>query len=108
MRLQGHSVRVAFAGPAALELVQTDKPDVVILDLGLPGITGYDVARILRDRPGGDDLLLVAISGYGREEDRLRSRDAGFDHHFNKPVDFTTLLQVVGSATEGRSALQVM
>ena len=106
MRLQGHSVRVAFDGPAALQLAQADKPDVVILDLGLPGITGFDVARILRDR--GEDLLLVAVSGYGRDEDRLRSREAGFDHHFTKPVDFTCLLKIVGAApAEGRPALQV-
>jgi signal transduction histidine kinase/DNA-binding response OmpR family regulator len=106
MRLQGHSVQVAFDGPGALQSVQADKPDVVILDLGLPGITGFDVARILRDR--GEDLLLVAVSGYGRDEDRLRSREAGFDHHFTKPVDFTCLLKIVGAApAEGRPALQV-
>jgi signal transduction histidine kinase/DNA-binding response OmpR family regulator len=106
MRLQGHSVQVAFDGPSALQSVQADKPDVVILDLGLPGITGFDVARILRDR--GEDLLLVAVSGYGRDEDRLRSREAGFDHHFTKPVDFTCLLKIVGAApAEGRPALQV-
>jgi len=106
MRLQGHNVRVAFDGPAALQLAQADKPDVVILDLGLPGITGFDVARILRDR--NEDLLLVAVSGYGRDEDRLRSREAGFDHHFTKPVDFTCLLKIVGAApAEGRPALQV-
>lgn len=102
LRLQGHNVRVAFEGPAALQQVQTDKPDVVILDLGLPGITGFDVARILRDRPSGDNLIIVAVSGYGREEDRRRCRECGFDHHFTKPVDFNALLGVVGSAREGR------
>jgi two-component system CheB/CheR fusion protein len=68
----------------------------------LPGITGFDVARILRDRPSGQNLLLVAVSGYGREEDRRRCRECGFDHHFTKPVDFNALLGVVGSAREGQ------
>ncbi|MGI8982684.1 MAG: response regulator [Pirellulaceae bacterium] len=106
MRVQGHSVRVAFEGPSALEMIQNDKPDIVILDLGLPGISGYDVARILRQQAGGQDLLLVAVSGYGREEDRLHSREAGFDHHFTKPVEFTALQQIVG-VMEERPALQV-
>ena len=107
LRMQGHSVRVAFDGPAALQEARSSRPEVVILDLGLPGISGYEVARSLRDENGGDDPLLVAVSGYGREEDYCRSREAGFNHHFTKPVNFSALLHAVSAVSDGSSALQV-
>ena len=83
----GHQVFVAEDGPRGIEQASTVRPDAVLLDLGLPGLDGYEVARRLRDAPGGRDMLIVALSGYGRQEDKDRSRDSGFDVHLVKPVD---------------------
>ena len=87
LRVRGHEVRVAHDGPSALEEARADPPDVVLLDIGLPGMDGYEVAGRLRELEGPDRSLLVAVTGYGQEEDRRRSREAGFDHHLVKPVD---------------------
>jgi CheY-like chemotaxis protein len=86
LKLLGHEVHVAHDGPAALLATADVRPEVVFLDIGLPGMDGYEVARRLR-RPGRSEALLVALTGYGQEEDRRRSREAGFDHHLVKPVD---------------------
>jgi signal transduction histidine kinase len=86
LRLGGHEVGVAYSGEAALEVVRMTPPEVVLLDIGLPAMDGYEVARQLRVQHGSQ-LLLVAISGYGQEEDRARSQEAGFDEHLVKPVD---------------------
>jgi PAS domain S-box-containing protein len=82
----GHEVRTALDGPSALEIAAAYRPEVILLDIGLPGMDGYEVARRLRQRAGGGPVL-VAMTGYGMEEDRRRSREAGFDHHLVKPVD---------------------
>lgn len=66
---------------------QADLPDVVFLDIGLPGMNGYEVARLIRQQPGGQGVLLVALTGWGQAEDRRRSQEAGFDQHMVKPVD---------------------
>jgi PAS domain S-box-containing protein len=87
LRLRGHEVRTAHDGPSALEEVLRRPPDVVFLDLGLPGMSGYDVARQLRAQPKTRDLRLVALTGYGTEADRVKTRAAGFDVHLAKPVD---------------------
>jgi CheY-like chemotaxis protein/anti-sigma regulatory factor (Ser/Thr protein kinase) len=87
LRLRGHEVRIAHDGPSALEEVTRRPPEVVFLDLGLPGMSGYDVARQLRAQPQTRDLRLVALTGYGTEADRAKSRAAGFDVHLAKPVD---------------------
>jgi two-component system, sensor histidine kinase len=82
----GHRVDEASSGAQGLEIVRRERPEVILIDLGLPGIDGYAVARAVRSAPGGDALLLVAITGYGRASDRLRAREAGFDAHLTKPV----------------------
>jgi signal transduction histidine kinase len=87
LRMEGHDVRVAHDGPAALAAVEADPPDLVFLDIGMPVMNGYDVAQRLRQRPGLDKLTLVAMTGWGQEEDRRRSHEAGFDHHLVKPAD---------------------
>jgi CheY-like chemotaxis protein len=87
LRLNGHEVRTAHDGPAALEADATFQPDVVLLDIGLPGMDGYGVARRLREQPRDKRLTIIAATGYGRDEDRFRSKEAGFDHHLVKPVD---------------------
>jgi len=82
-------------GDAALEAVKAGPLDVVILDIGLPGMDGYEVARRMRRQPGGDQLVLVALTGLGQEEDRRRSREAGFDHHLVKPVRIHVLKELL-------------
>jgi signal transduction histidine kinase len=94
--MQGHQVRTAHDGPDALEQAEAFRPEVVILDVGLPRMDGYEVARRLREREGMRGVLLVALTGYGREEDRRRSLEAGFDRHLVKPVDPDVLRDVLG------------
>jgi CheY-like chemotaxis protein len=87
LRLQGHEVRVAFSGMAALEMTKTYTPDVVFLDIGMPGMDGYEVARRLRQTPGLEKTVLAALTGWGQQEDRRRTAEAGFDHHLVKPPE---------------------
>ena len=87
LQLQGHEVRVAHSGPAALEMTKGYAPDVVFLDIGMPGMDGYEVARRLRQQPGLEKVVLAALTGWGQQEDRRRTADAGFDHHLVKPPD---------------------
>ncbi len=87
LRVDGHEVRVVYDGEAALAAVAAGPPDVVLMDIGLPRLDGYEVARHLRQQPGLRGLVLIALTGWGQEEDRRRSREAGFDHHLTKPVD---------------------
>jgi PAS domain S-box-containing protein len=88
----GFSTRVAHDGREALATAPEFKPEVVVLDIGMPGLSGYDVARELRSRPGGSALRLVALTGWGHEEDKRMAREAGFDHHLTKPVSIDELL----------------
>jgi two-component system OmpR family response regulator len=90
VELWGHQVRIVHDGPAALASLRESPdwlPEVVLLDIGLPGIDGYEVARRLRHEPSVEGILMVAMTGYGQERDRQLSREAGFDHHLVKPVD---------------------
>jgi PAS domain S-box-containing protein len=94
LRLTGHEVSLAHDGPAALAAVAAEPADLVLLDIGLPGMDGYAVAARLR-AAGQAGTTLVAVTGYGREDDLQRSRDAGFDHHLVKPIDFGQLQRIV-------------
>jgi signal transduction histidine kinase len=87
LRLQGHEVRVAHSGSAALELVKIFTPDLVFLDIGMPGMDGYEVARRIREQPGLGKIVLAALTGWGQQEDRRRTAQAGFDHHLVKPPE---------------------
>jgi two-component system CheB/CheR fusion protein len=87
LELWGHTVQVVHNGPAALAAAPTLRPQVVLCDIGLPGMSGYDVARQLRQQEGLNKLVLIAITGYGQQEDQRRAQEAGFDHHLTKPVD---------------------
>jgi two-component system CheB/CheR fusion protein len=98
LRLDGHEIRLAHDGLAALELAEQFVPEVVLLDIGLPKLDGYEVAKRLREQPGCEDALVIAISGYGQEEDRHRAHEAGFDRHLTKPVDFAVLRSVLPHA----------
>jgi CheY-like chemotaxis protein len=89
-------VAVAHDGPAALAAAAAAPPDLVLMDIGLPGMDGYQVAARLREA-GHDRAALIAISGYGQEEDLRRSRGAGFDHHLVKPVDGASLRALIAT-----------
>jgi PAS domain S-box-containing protein len=102
LRMEGQDVRVAHDGPAALAAVEADPPDLVFLDIGMPVMNGYDVARRLRQRPGLEKLVLVAMTGWGQEEDRRRSQEAGFDHHLVKPVEPDALHRLLARPQEAR------
>jgi signal transduction histidine kinase len=95
LRLWGHEVAVVYNGPAALETARHFRPEIALLDIGLPGISGYEVARSLRALPELRDLVLAAVTGYGQEEDRRRSREAGFNFHLTKPLAPEALTSVV-------------
>ena len=98
LRSVGYELRVAHDGPEAVGAAAEFRPDVAILDIGLPGMTGYEVARRLRADPGTRRTVLVAATGYGREEDRRMAVDAGFDHYLTKPVEFGLLLEAITAA----------
>jgi two-component system CheB/CheR fusion protein len=91
LRATGGDVELAFDGPSALEAARRGRPDVVLLDIGLPGMDGYEVARRLRREPGLGKMLLIAMTGYGGDDDRRRSQEAGFNAHLVKPVDLEAL-----------------
>ncbi len=87
LRLSGHEVRAAHGGPSAIDQAATFRPDAVLLDIGMPGMNGYETGRRLRELPGLDKAVLIALTGWGQEEDRQRSKEAGFHAHLVKPVD---------------------
>jgi PAS domain S-box-containing protein len=93
----GHETHKAHDGIAAIADAERIRPDVVLLDIGLPKLNGYEVCRRLRERPWGKDLCLIALTGWGQEEDRQRSQEAGFDTHLVKPVDHDLLLKLIDS-----------
>ena len=97
LSLEGHSVRTADDGPTALALAEHWLPEVVLLDIGLPGMSGYEVARRMAQQPWRRGARLIALTGWGQPEDRRRSAEAGFDAHLVKPVDLQTLLQLLAA-----------
>lgn len=90
-KLGEHEIQVAHNGQAAMQAAKDLRPDIILLDIGLPGTDGYDVARQLRQEPELDHTLLVALTGYGGDEDRRRSLEAGFDQHLVKPASLADL-----------------
>jgi signal transduction histidine kinase/ActR/RegA family two-component response regulator len=102
LKTGGHQVAVAHTGPAALEAVVAQKPEVVLLDIGLPEIDGYEVARRIRVQRPHQGIVLIAVTGWGQPEDRQRALDAGFDHHLTKPVNYAVLTELLGGICEAR------
>ena len=102
--LSGHVTRVAHNGTEALALADEFQPNVIFLDIGLPDISGYDVARALRSRSVASQLTLVAVTGWGAEEDRRRAQQAGFDEHLVKPVDTKKVTELLRREGEKLSA----
>jgi signal transduction histidine kinase/CheY-like chemotaxis protein len=104
LRMEGHEVLLAFDGEAALAAWRAHRPGVSLLDIGMPGLSGNDVAAAIRASEGGGDAILVAITGWGQERDRAAARQAGFDFHFTKPVNPRDVLRVVGDPQAARAA----
>ena len=100
LEMLGHEVRMAYDGPTALEAAFNHRLDMVLLDIGLPGLNGFEVAKRIRQQPTHKDIVLVAMTGYGQEADRKRSYEAGFDHHLAKPVDFGELQKILATVSE--------
>lgn len=94
----GAEARVTYGGAAALELLAEFKPQLVVLDIGMPGMDGYETARRIRERPEGRSIFLAALSGWGQKEDQLRATEAGFDRHFVKPIQIEALQEVISAA----------
>jgi two-component system CheB/CheR fusion protein len=103
LRMSGHVVEVQTTSKGALEIVDGFRPDTIVLDLGLPTMDGFEVARRLREMPSAKNVLLVALSGYGQEEHRRHSRQAGFDHHMTKPADLDLLLDLLATTAADAS-----
>jgi CheY-like chemotaxis protein len=103
MRRFGHEMATANEGADALEAVSELRPDVVLLDIGLPDMDGYEVASRIRQDPALGAVVLVALTGYGMETDRLRSREAGFDHHLTKPADIRKLRQILDAVARAKA-----
>ncbi len=95
LRLQGHQVEVVHEGAAALRRLEESRPQFALLDIGMPKINGYEVARRTRAQPWGASITLIALTGWGQEQDRREALAAGFDHHLLKPVDTDLLTQTL-------------
>jgi CheY-like chemotaxis protein len=87
----GADVQIAYNGASALESIKICRPSIILMDLGMPELDGCEVARRIRQDPQHKDVLLIAMTGWGQEEDRRRTAEAGFDHHLVKPVDLGAL-----------------
>ncbi len=100
MKELGHDVRTADDGPTALESALDYRPHLMLLDIGLPGFDGYEVAKRMRQQPVHENVVLVAMTGYGKESDRKRAQEAGFDHHLVKPARFEQLQKLLAGVSE--------
>ncbi len=98
LRIKANEVRTAHDGLEAVEVAEAFRPELVLLDIGLPKLNGYEVARRIREQPWGRAVTLVALTGWGQDEDRRRSMEAGFDHHVVKPVDFDALEKLLAGS----------
>jgi CheY-like chemotaxis protein len=99
LRVSGHEVATAYNGIEAIEKADSYRPDVILLDIGLPGMNGYDVCRSIRQKSWGKDIRIVALTGWGQDQDRKNTHEAGFDHHLVKPVTANALSDVLATAT---------
>ena len=100
LELLGNEVYVAYDGEQAMCVTAEQRPNVVFLDIGLPLMNGYDVARSIRKQPWGSEIKLVALTGWGQQDDRQRAQEAGFDRHFVKPLDYELLTSVLAELNQ--------
>ena len=104
LRIMGNEATMADDGLAAVEAAENFRPDVILLDIGLPRLNGYEVCRRIRKQPWSKETLIIALTGWGQPEDRRRSQEAGFDHHLVKPVDVDQLKTLLGRSRKTNSA----
>ncbi|TZF88276.1 response regulator, partial [Cognatilysobacter lacus] len=104
LELEGHDAQAAFGGAEGLRAAEAALPEIAFLDIGMPGMNGYELARRLRQLPGAEAMLLVAVSGWGGEGDKLQSADAGFDLHLTKPVSVESVQAAVARGTRASEA----
>jgi len=104
LKVLGNDTRTASDGQAGIDMAAEFRPEVILLDIGLPTLDGYDVCRAIRAQPWGTDILLIAVTGWGQHEDRRRSHEAGFDHHMVKPVDPRVLMTLLDEFGAGHEA----
>ena len=100
LQVMGANVRVAYDGASALAAVADFKPHLAFVDIGMPGMDGYETARRIRMLPEGGGVVLIALSGWGQDDDRQRAQEAGFDRHCVKPIKFTVLEELLAPATD--------
>jgi DNA-binding response OmpR family regulator len=103
LRLLGNDTRTAYDGQEGVAVAGEFRPDVVLLDIGLPKLNGYEACRRIRGQSWGEKVVLIAVTGWGQEEDRRRSHEAGFDHHLVKPVDPQELMKLLTSFQQVKS-----
>ena len=103
LEISGHAARMVHDGPSALETALIDPPDVVLLDIGLPGLDGFEVARRMRQQPALKGVMLIALTGYGRATDRQQSKEAGIDYHLVKPADFDEVRKILTSVAHRKA-----
>ncbi len=108
LSIEGHDTRTAHDGLDAVELAEAFRPDVILLDLGLPKLNGFDTCKRIRQAPWGKSMFIIAVTGWGQEDDRQRCRDAGFDHHLLKPIDPAGITELLARwpLREGRSTVE--
>jgi len=99
LKISGHRVSIAFDGNKAVEIAIEERPQIVLMDVGLPGLNGHQACRLMRER-GLKDAFIVAMTGYGQDDDRRQSRDASFDAHLVKPIDYISLQAIILRAVE--------
>ena len=104
LELTGNQTHIAYDGLQAVGAAERFRPDVALLDVGLPKLNGLDVARRIREQPWGKDMVLVALTGWGQDDDRHRSKAAGFDHHMVKPVDLAVLMKLLAETRVNQHA----
>jgi len=95
LRSKGNDVRTGYDGKEGVDMAEAFRPDVILFDIGMPTLNGYEACRRIREQSWGHSIVLIAVTGWGQDEDRRRSSDAGFDHHLVKPVDVHSLLKVL-------------
>jgi len=101
LALSGHETQTAYDGNEAVGAVETFLPDLVLLDIGLPKLNGYEVCRRIRELPGGERIVVVALTGWGQEQDRRKSKEAGFNEHLVKPIEYGELMKLLAECRTG-------
>jgi CheY-like chemotaxis protein/two-component sensor histidine kinase len=104
LEITGNKTYMAHDGVEAIEAIEEHRPEVVLLDIGLPKLDGHEVCRHVRQQPWGKDIVMIALTGWGQEDDRRKSEEAGFNGHLVKPVDYDRLLELLSSTTKGNEA----